>query len=348
MENGVTPDMIKRFLNNQSDEAEAERIAEYLKSNPQILERYSNDEDAWQEGIDKHLPLVLREKLWHNVEKKINVSKCRMYKWLAAASMTGIVFGAYFFFSQNKKEPGISNAQYAILTRHKNVIENNTYTEKEAALPDGSRIVMKSHTSVYYYDTFSAHRDIYMNGQAYFEVAHDKKHPFTVYANGISTTALGTHFWVISNDRQSVTVKLSEGKVVVRSIEKSFTMKDVFLSPGEKVVISKKTGLAIVSRFKENEGKKDIPVAGSKKVESKTIWTNSAYTFSKASLAKVFDRIALQYHVQIKLADSSIGDYQFTGKIMYDDSLGTIMTAICEMNNLKFNQSGSIINIEKK
>lgn len=348
MDNGVTPDMIKRFLDNRSDEAEAALVSEYLKSNPHILEGYSNDDDAWQEGNGKHLPLELREEMWENVAKKMNVSKRVRYGWLVAASMAGIALAACFFFSQNQKESVAPDAQSVAAAQHKKVIENNSHTDKVAVLPDGTRVILKYQAVVYYYDTFTAHRNIYLQGVALFKVVHDAAHPFTVYANGIATTDLGTRFWIASTGKASVTVRLLEGSVVVHSAEKGFTMKDVFLSPGEKVVINKKTGTATVSAIWKNEIKKRPAAVKKKESKSSTVWTNSAYTFSKASLAKVFNRIALQYHVQIKLADSSIGYYQFTGKIMYKDSLGTIMTAICEMNNLAYSRSGNVISIKKK
>lgn len=350
MDNSVTSDMIRRFLNRQSDEAEAGLVSEYLKNNPHILEQYSNDAGVWQRAGDQHLSDDLRTAIWEGVEKEINVGKRLRFRFLAAAGIIGMLIGSYFFFIQNKKAIGKINGKNTAAIRYKKVIENNTLIEKEITLPDGTNVILEPNSVVYYYSVFKNNRNIYLSGDAYFKVAHDKVHPFTVYADSIGTTALGTHFWVKSSNRESLTVKLLEGKVVVRAFGKRIVMKDVFLTPGEKVVINKRTGIAMLSRFKRHEIKKNVKkaIAIGDKIKGKTVWTNAAYTFSKASLVTVFNKIELQYHVRINVNGNDISGFHFTGKIMYDDSLNTIMTAICNVNGLIYSRSGNIITIGKK
>lgn len=347
MDNSVTSEMIQRFLNYQSDEAEADLVSEYLRNNPHILKQYSGDADEWQQAADQYLSGDLRSEMWGKVAREMNVGKRLGLRLLAAASIIGMLIGGYFFFRQTTRVEQ-SGSSSATAIQSKKVIENNTTIEKKANLPDGSRLILEPGTVVYYYDVFNHHRNVYLRGEAYFEVAHDKEHPFTVYADSIGTTALGTHFWVKSGNQRLLTVRLLEGKVVVRSYEKKFPMRDIVLSPGQKVVVNKLTGLVSVSSIRENRKKDSLNMVNHSKVESKTVWTNSAYRFSKASLIKVFGRIESQYHVQIIVSDSVIADYQFTGKIMYNDSLNTILDAICRMNNLSYKRDGNNISIEKK
>ena len=75
MGDSVTSGMIQRFLNNQSDEAEADLVSEYLKNNPDVLEQYSGDLGTWKEADNQYLPDNLRSEMWESVTKEMNVGK---------------------------------------------------------------------------------------------------------------------------------------------------------------------------------------------------------------------------------------------------------------------------------
>lgn len=65
MDNKITPALIKRFLNNECNSQEAEKVADYLKNVPQeVLNRYLNDGE-WQDAPStEHLPEDDRNQMW--------------------------------------------------------------------------------------------------------------------------------------------------------------------------------------------------------------------------------------------------------------------------------------------
>src|SRR3546814_9417760 len=84
-------------------------------------------------------------------------------------------------------------------------------------------------------------RKLFLTGEAYFKVKHNTEKPFIVYANGISTTALGTEFNVSAYSEEKKTiVSLKKGKVEVKEIKKGGqgVQNEVILNPGEEASIN--------------------------------------------------------------------------------------------------------------
>ena len=87
-------------------------------------------------------------------------------------------------------------------------------TKRAATLPDGSRVILSTQTSIDV-DFNGSKRNLDLSvGEAYFKVKHDRHHPFTVHAGDISVTALGTAFDV-HRTADTVTVTVEEGTVEI-------------------------------------------------------------------------------------------------------------------------------------
>lgn len=89
-----------------------------------------------------------------------------------------------------------------------------TQTNRAATLPDGSRVILSTQTSINV-DFNGSKRNLELSdGEAYFKVQHDRRHPFIVHAGDISVTAVGTAFDIRSEPGR-VTVTVEEGTVEI-------------------------------------------------------------------------------------------------------------------------------------
>ena len=81
-------------------------------------------------------------------------------------------------------------------------------------LPDGTRVWINSCTTLEYAENYGhSNRSIYLDGEAYFEVAKNKDLPFVVKANGIDVKAIGTAFNVSAYMEDSqLTTTLFKGR----------------------------------------------------------------------------------------------------------------------------------------
>jgi len=145
-------------------------------------------------------------------------------------------------------------------------------------LSDGSHIWLNAHSSIRYPKKFAHTRDIYLDGEAYFEIAHDANHPFVVHSAKTQTRVLGTKFNVRSypSERQ-IEVTVAEGKVGFGCA----TNNQVLLTPNQKGTFDKRTGQVVET---ENDNSNFIA------------WKTREFTFDGQPLTKVFGTLAEVYH----------------------------------------------------
>ncbi|MFZ0598701.1 MAG: FecR family protein, partial [Flavobacterium sp.] len=140
-----------------------------------------------------------------------------------------------------------------------NVIENTTSIIKTVVLPDNSRIELSPNSKIVYGNNFAINRKIEVNGEAYFKVTKDKKHPFQVFCNETTTTVLGTSFTVKGTNQKEVSVELYEG-----SVQMSVKNQDEkwILKPGEKFTYGNNIALvAEFNRFVDFDNEKLITIS---------------------------------------------------------------------------------------
>lgn len=141
--------------------------------------------------------------------------------WRAAAVWTAILSTAGFaawktgilkpLFSNN-----ITQIAYHILQTGKGEV-------KHFRLPDNSEITLNANSTLEYHPDFATHRQLRLHGEAFFTVAHDKKHPFTVNTNdSLATTVLGTRFNIQSYDKnQETRITVVSGVVAVNRLNQT-------------------------------------------------------------------------------------------------------------------------------
>ncbi|HEX8037800.1 MAG TPA: FecR domain-containing protein [Chryseosolibacter sp.] len=153
------------------------------------------------------------------------------YTGIAASLILAVSVALYFLPAQNA---GLSRRQAA--TQSFSSIENTSATDKRVILPDGSIVEMSPASRIRFpNDANMRSRELYLEGEAYFDVAHDPDRPFYVYAGDIVTKVVGTSFTVTAIGRDpKVTVSVKTGKVTVYS-KKAQHKKTVLVSRQEAV-----------------------------------------------------------------------------------------------------------------
>jgi ferric-dicitrate binding protein FerR (iron transport regulator) len=222
------------------------------------------------------------------------------------------------------------------LVRH----DNPGNAPRRVALPDGSVVTLQPASSVAYYAPFGAGgRDLSMHGTALFAVAKDTAHPFTVLANGFTTTALGTRFRVNATHSQQVVVRLLEGKVVVRATPAShLSMREHFLTPGQELTVNLLTRQVRVQSFKPMVAGPRRPLA---------VLVPTGLVFEKDDLTTVFAQVGERYHVRVAFDSADVRGLSFSGSFAATDALPVVLRAVCTVNSLSFTQTSGRVIIRK-
>ena len=170
------------------------------------------------------------------------------FKWwyVAAALLFCITGGWYFFFRNYNTQP----YAYTNMVSTKQLIEHVNTSENPLVLtlPDGSHITLASKSRVSYAHTFGSAdtakngvtRDVYLLGEAFFEVTRNPNRPFRVFANEIVTKVLGTSFTIRSFEKDTtIQVTVRTGKVSVykqAAAQASGKMSEIILTPNQQLV----------------------------------------------------------------------------------------------------------------
>jgi transmembrane sensor len=171
------------------------------------------------------------------------------YRWwwyAAAAALLLCTTGFWYWYNRNST---VHPYAYAAVVASKQLIEHANTTQKPLALtlPDGSRLTLAPQSRVSYAQTFGSPdtarngvtRDVYLLGEAFFEVTKDPHRPFRVFANEIVTKVLGTSFTVRSFEKDTtiqVTVRTGKVSVATRAAVKT---SEMILTPNQQVVFER-------------------------------------------------------------------------------------------------------------
>ncbi|CAN5165451.1 FecR domain-containing protein [soil metagenome] len=329
----MTAEQIQRFLNKSCTVTEAAAVSAFLNNNPRIAEQYISKEewDAISETFE--MPEAFWESSWISIQKKRKAKIVSLWvkRISVAACLAGLLYTGIALFIINKKT---SRSVIATIKEVKPVIaEEKIITNTDAknrmvVLEDNSVILLSPNATIKYFTPFQNNRrDIKLDGTAYFKVAKNKEKPFTVYAGSLATTALGTEFSVTTQNK-NITVKLFNGKVVIRSVDKNPAAreKDIYLLPGQQMQYNAASMLATTGSFtadkivKKNGLKKNTPV--------------TSLSFKNTPMNEVLEKLAARYNVKIMYDKTRIAGKNFTGNIEAEDSLSVVLKVIAQMNDL--------------
>ncbi len=233
-----------RFFSGDCNEEEKKQVAAYLESHKEILDGFFEEED-WIQSLNK-LPNVTtpyhEDEMLQAIQAKLHGGKRGLLKhmrplmkWSVAASFTVLAIGALVYFMQpaNDSRSVASTNTINPAVTDSVIWTNNSNTSESRYLSDGSLVQLEPGSVLRYKKDFEpGKRWLHLDGEAKFQVAKNKKRPFTVFAENVSTTAVGTIFTVNSkNKHKRITVKLEEGKVLVQDL--NHPAKSLYLLPGE-------------------------------------------------------------------------------------------------------------------
>lgn len=153
----------------------------------------------------------------------------------------------------------------------------------QVVLSDGTKVWLNADSKLIFPDHFTgAKREVELEGEAYFEVAKDKAHPFVVNNKMFSTEVLGTKFNMKTYDASNASVVLIEGKVSLES-KKSKTREVII--PGQKAQLT-------------SAGKFNVQ---SVDTYSYTQWKDGYFYFNNVPLVDIMQELGRWYNVDIEI-----------------------------------------------
>ena len=262
-----------------------------------------------------------------------------------------------------------SQLRYTVSENTKNEQANN-YNELivpkggefTLTLSDGTKVWLNSQSKIKYPVIFNdITREVYLEGEAYFEVTKNKKLPFSVLSGKVKIKVLGTKFNFKSyKEDESARVTLVEGSLNVGNIENN--VRNVLLIPNQQAVINKKENRVTVKNVDAKSyamwthPKQEIldvipsnvtgqPTA-SIRVPSVTI--RNTLFFNEEPLSQIVRDLERAFNVKIEIKDRQLSTERFYGDFRNDETITEILDIMAANNNLYYTIDGDEIIISRK
>ena len=182
----------------------------------------------------------------------------------------------------------------------------------QVVLPDGTKVWLNSSSSVEYVAPFfSRQRRVKMEGEAYFEVEHDRRAPFVVSTNGLDIEVLGTRFNIRNDDNEHrVTTVLLEGAVKAYASGR----EQASVHPAQQLVFDTRTHAMRLT---------DCPSA-----ERSINWIDGRFCFEHDTFGEIVAELKRYYNVDIRFMDNRLRDMRFSGNFRVEDGIYHIMSVL--------------------
>ena len=256
------------------------------------------------------------ERLFSSIEKKtISKMKTRglflQYLKYAAAVVLGIGVSLSTLYLTNQENLS-TVGNYKLVTSK----GEKSYLQ----LPDGTRVWLNSCTTLEYAENYGhSNRSIYLDGEAYFEVAKNKDLPFVVKANGIDVKAIGTAFNVSAYMEDSqLTTTLFNGKVAVHP---TLTKQEVLLEPNQVAVYDKSRNKIEVVPYDKKQFAQ---------------WRGGFLSFEMMYLQDITKLLERNYNVVFRYENQGIKKLRFSGSFRNNEDLSEILNVIKTNTGIRY------------
>lgn len=307
-------DLFKKYLHSLSTPANFDEFAEFVGKEENTNAIYDLMKPEWDESLQNNKdlmnpkPEILHRILNHISNQEITEARrnAKIYSlWLkiAAVLVVTLLMSSIWFYEQSQTE-------YAYLQEQTVRIPYGAKTQ--FSMPDGSIVWLNSGSTLTFSSDFSKKREVYLKGEAFFDV-QKKKIPFSVNTDYGQVNVLGTAFNVQAFSQSEFAITLVRGSVQVNSNNQQST-----LSPGEQ------------ARLVNNQlTKAEVGT------ELYTSWKDGKLMFKRESFPSLMERLERWFNVRIEYSPNDFNDLWYSGTIE-NETITEVMEMISMAAPVKF------------
>ena len=322
--NNQIESLLKKFLSGNITGGETQRLYDQLNKtgNSKDIDNYLNS--IWEKSA--YLKNINLDNVWDKINSAIQTKKVNEKRKGKSILFQTSKYAAIILLSM-----GLSAL---LFNRHKVPVTLTGTGFNEFTVPygskctlvlsDGTKVWLNSGSKFKYPDQFlTKDRIVFLEGEAFFDVAHNPKRPFIVKTREINVKAYGTKFNVKSfPDENIIETALVSGSVVVEKTDKTGKIiRDMRMTPNQVVVYSMNQGEFQVKpteshseKQKKSEDKdKIISPIEPETIQLATSWKDNKLSFKKEPLESLIIRMQRWFNVNITLKNDQIKNYTFTG-----------------------------------
>lgn len=199
--------------------------------------------------------------------------------------------------------------------------------EFNLTLSDGTRVWLNAETELRYPVQFNGkERVVYLKGEAYFEVAKNKKKPFLVQVDDMAVKVYGTEFNVNTYNK-------IETVLVTGSVSMNQGGKEVLLKPNQKGVFDQVSGKITVA---------DVDVL------AYVSWKNGDFIFRNESLNSIMDKLSRWYGLEVLYQDAGLQEVRLSGNLKRYKDVRELFVSFEKISDARFKVQGNKVIVSSK
>jgi len=331
------------YFAGELSEAETTRLREWIDADParatlvaelrSLWERVGRPHGAWDAAAALQRikqadapPLHIVERGTggedHVVERGMEGEARRRWHAWAAAALVVLTAGAASWFTIGKwlRARDASPPMAQLATRRGQ--------SAELLLSDGTRVTLGVASRLRYPVRYASRsRDLYLDGEAYFQVVHDPGRPFRVHTDRGIAEDLGTAFAIRAYHDKPLEVVVAEGAVVLRTTGAAAAADSLVLEQAD-------VGRIDIDGQLSHSANVDL--------DDYLGWRQGRLVFRDTPLRDVVDRLARWYNLDLQLGDSTIGDRPFTAS--FDrEPVARVLDVLAVTLRVRYERRGSLM-----
>jgi len=199
-------------------------------------------------------------------------------------------------------------------------------------LPDGSKVWLNADSKLEFPSRFNgSERNISLSGEAYFEIAKDKAHPFIVRTKNQEVTVLGTHFNISSYaDEALTTTTLAEGSVKVSAFDSATGRQVAVLKPNQQAIQNPTGGMQV----------RQVDVSEA------LAWKNGEFVFDDEPLESIMRKVARWYDVDVVYEANAPKDVTLGGYVSRTRNISVVLEQMERTGKVKFKIAGRTVHVQ--
>ena len=312
--------LITGYLEDNLTESEMGDLYTWMNESEENARYFVKMKDLWETMLLDKSEIADTRNEWNKIVDKINTGsktgkegkiinwRFSMLRKIAVLLVLGAMVAGGMYYVQRDKTP-----EYITCMTPKGATS-------QILLPDSSVVNLNNDTKIKYKINGSV-REVFLEGEAWFEVAKNKDKSFIVHTGYYDVKVTGTKFNVKAyRNEQNITTTLKEGKVYIISGIGLKLSKAYELLPGEQFIYNKDA--KTLSKHKIRK-------------ENYFAWHDNKLIFNNLSLKELFKALERRYNVEIIVENNKILNYHYSG-IIKDETIVEVLNLIKSTLPIKY------------
>jgi transmembrane sensor len=314
--------LLDRYLKGETTNEENELVKRWLEENSNTNAQWhdldSSAKDQWLSSVFSEIKNTIHE----TEAKVVSLPQRKPGFWRSIAAVAAVLLISFTLYLE---WPSLQSRLHPVkLTTLQAPIDQKS----EITLTDGSRVWLNTGSALKYPKTFNGKtREIYLSGEAYFDVRHDAGKPFIIHTGTVLTTVLGTAFNIKEDKyKRTIQVTVTRGKVSVANGNKLLGV----ITPNQQISFNTLKAEVVQATVNAN---------------AVVAWQQSDLHFEDVSFGDAIAQLQQHFNVKISFGNIKLKDCRFTGTSLRGEELEKILKVMCAFNNTiyEIKPDGSIV-----